>query len=513
MGLIRQLICVLLLALAPSSPSVAGDRSPLLEAGGGGDESTLDPENGSIPPSERELARELIELYVVTFGPLSTSPPGEEPPPFLFFPVGGRLGEDLLTLSFVDLDPGPGVLDMDCKDQAENGHQGNDTLVRTFAEQEVGVPVLAMSDGVVVAAHDGEVDQNVAGSESPSNFLIIDHGFGREVWYWHLKRDSLSVSVGETVLAGQQIAQVGSSGNSEAPHLHLEVRIDGVAVEPYGGPCNPRESLWLSQPAVRRDTYLLDFGVTTANLANEPDWPARWPATGQVGLSDPLLRVWFLGANLPPGASWKVRFRRPDGSFVQYDQPQSFGNTEKWRRFHWWWTYDVFEMHTTPGIWHILLLINDELMVEAPVEVLPDGVSAFNRPPYPVSIRFDPPEPLGGDVVGCLVDTSLTLDDPDFDVVSYEFVWVVNEDIVRQTTTAGHADYLSPSAFKDSDMITCVVTPTDGEANANSSATAIPAKRPAVPAVSSWALLTLSLLIVSSATLILRRSLSCAGST
>jgi len=479
------------------------------KAGAGG-ESLLDPENGSIPPAEREFAKQLIDLFVDTFGPLSMSVPGVDPPAFQFFPMGGNLWDDLLTINFVDLDPGPGLLDWDCQGRTVDGHTGNDTIIRSFAEQDVGVSVFAIADGVVVAVHDGEPDQNVIASGMPSNFVIIDHGSGREVWYWHLRSNSITVFVGETVFAGEQIAEVGSSGNSEAPHLHLEVHVDGAVVEPYAGPCNPRASMWRKQVPIRRETYLQDFGLTTDALSSMADWPMRWPATGNIGFADPPLKVWFLGANLPAESTWTVRFRRPDGSLVPFAQPQSFGNAVPWRRFHWWWTYDVSEMHSTSGTWNVLLYINDKLMVEAPLDVMAERDPALNRPPFPVAVRFDPPEPLPGDVVGCVIDTPAVLDDPDYDVVRYEYVWLVNDDVVRRVTTAGHADYLSSSLFGEQDLLTCVVTPTDGQDNANASATAIPAVQPAVPAVGPWALVMTALLILTSATLVIRRPGVCA---
>ena len=58
----------------------------------------------------------------------------------------------------------------------------------------------------------------------------VDHGKGVETWYAHCSK--LYVKEGKKVSAGDTIAAVGSTGNSTGPHLHLEIRINGTAVNP-----------------------------------------------------------------------------------------------------------------------------------------------------------------------------------------------------------------------------------------------------------------------------------------
>jgi murein DD-endopeptidase MepM/ murein hydrolase activator NlpD len=75
-----------------------------------------------------------------------------------------------------------------------------------------------------------------AGSVSPSqyggyaNYIYIDHGGGLITRYAHL--GSVNVVKDQIVTAGQQIGIMGSTGNSTAPHLHFEIRINGVDVNP-----------------------------------------------------------------------------------------------------------------------------------------------------------------------------------------------------------------------------------------------------------------------------------------
>ena len=61
-------------------------------------------------------------------------------------------------------------------------------------------------------------------------FVVVRHTDGITSHYGHC--DSIAVSVGQQVRAGQVIARVGNSGRSTGPHLHLELRVNGVPTNP-----------------------------------------------------------------------------------------------------------------------------------------------------------------------------------------------------------------------------------------------------------------------------------------
>jgi len=84
-----------------------------------------------------------------------------------------------------------------------------------------GTPVVAPASGVVVLAEPLFVRGNA---------VVLDHGRGVFTGYWHLQ--TLHVAEGERVEAGQLIGEVGSTGLSTGAHLHWEMRIYGVAVDP-----------------------------------------------------------------------------------------------------------------------------------------------------------------------------------------------------------------------------------------------------------------------------------------
>jgi murein DD-endopeptidase MepM/ murein hydrolase activator NlpD len=94
-------------------------------------------------------------------------------------------------------------------------HQGADLAAPT------GTPVRATNDGVV----------RVAGFYPiKGGLVVLDHGQGVTSLYFH--QSVLEVEVGDVVVRGDVIGQVGSTGLSTGPHLHWEVRVDGVPTDP-----------------------------------------------------------------------------------------------------------------------------------------------------------------------------------------------------------------------------------------------------------------------------------------
>jgi murein DD-endopeptidase MepM/ murein hydrolase activator NlpD len=84
-----------------------------------------------------------------------------------------------------------------------------------------GTPIWAAAGGTVI--HAGWLG-------GYGNLVVVDHGNGLATAYAHAS--TILVAVGQQVSQGETVSLVGSTGNSSGPHLHFEVRVNGVAVDP-----------------------------------------------------------------------------------------------------------------------------------------------------------------------------------------------------------------------------------------------------------------------------------------
>lgn len=87
-----------------------------------------------------------------------------------------------------------------------------------------GAPILAADSGHVVVARWDDTGYG--------NMIVIDHGNGFQTLYGHLQ--AFYVEAGTNVAKGQQIGEMGSTGNSTGPHLHFEIRQGTIQRNPYG---------------------------------------------------------------------------------------------------------------------------------------------------------------------------------------------------------------------------------------------------------------------------------------
>ena len=104
---------------------------------------------------------------------------------------------------------------------------GSRESIRSYPHN--GLDIAAPYGTQIKAACDGKVTFS-GDNGSYGNLIIVDCGNGVQIYYGHCSK--LYSKVGDTVKAGDVIAAVGSTGNSTGNHLHFEIKINGVSVNP-----------------------------------------------------------------------------------------------------------------------------------------------------------------------------------------------------------------------------------------------------------------------------------------
>ena len=93
-----------------------------------------------------------------------------------------------------------------------------------------GIDIAAPMGANIVASNGGTVVKSAYNAGGYGNYVIVDHGGGYMTVYGHFSKRC--VSVGQKVSRGQTVGKCGSTGRSTGPHLHFEIRVNGVAKNP-----------------------------------------------------------------------------------------------------------------------------------------------------------------------------------------------------------------------------------------------------------------------------------------
>ncbi|WP_294228783.1 M23 family metallopeptidase [uncultured Shimia sp.] len=176
--------------------------------------------------------------------------------PTFSLPVDCELGETCFIQNYVDHDESDGHLDHTCGPLSYDGHKGTDFALPTTDAMDAGVNVMAAANGVVLGTRDGMIDKVIATEDIPNlngkdcgNGLSIDHGDGWVSQYCHMKQGSVAVSQGDKIARGQVLGQIGLSGRTQFPHLHISIRQGNRVVDPFApdhlGVCGEaNDKLW-----------------------------------------------------------------------------------------------------------------------------------------------------------------------------------------------------------------------------------------------------------------------------
>lgn len=242
-------------------------------------------------------------------------------------PVDCTLGETCFIQNYVDTDPGPGRRDFACGHLSYDGHDGTDFALPTLADMTRGVAVLAPAAGKVTGTRDGmdDIAFNAPGAPALNgrdcgNGVALDHGSGWTSQLCHLAKGSVQVKTGDTVTAGQPLGRIGLSGRTEFPHVHLSLRQNGVAVDPFrpddATTCDSAAapSLWTTPLAY------VPAAITGAGIvASPPDFPtvlAGLPTT-DLPRTAPALLVWAVLMGPATGDQLILRLSGPGGQIIE----------------------------------------------------------------------------------------------------------------------------------------------------------------------------------------------------
>ncbi len=262
-------------------------------------------------------------LTLLTF--ISLAAPAAARDPSFVQPIDCELGKTCFIQRYMDHDPSDRLADFQCNNQSGNDHSGTDFALPTLRAMEEGVDVLSTAPGIVVAVRDDMRDVSVLDEDTADitgracgNGVLVTHGNGWETQYCHLKQGSITVQRGQKVASGAPLGQVGLSGETSFPHLHLTVRKDGKNIDPFAPNghlgCGPHTDT----PLWSDDVSYQEGGLVSVGFSpNVPSFDKikEGSATALVLFKDQPIVLWGHAFGAEAGDVMRLIIRGP-GSFV-----------------------------------------------------------------------------------------------------------------------------------------------------------------------------------------------------
>lgn len=319
------------------------------------------------------------------------------------WPFPESYDDALHLVNYLDLDDSAAVQDFECGTIGYDGHRGIDVSIADFLEQEKGYWILAVEDGVVRQTFDGNFDRRTVAAVDTPNYVDILHADGTVSRYLHFKKNTVAVRPGDTVKRGQALGQVGSSGFSSAPHLHIEFfdPLTGELYDPYSGSCQSEPSMWESQPDYLLDTpaELIKMGVTLepVNRENLLAGPRRVVRIEDTGAR--IVNLWTTVSNFAPTDQFRI-VMQPTSGVTWYDFTWSPPASYAWS----WWFWNLqLPANTHHGSWRAQVYLNGVLQGEQLFEWLP---GAGDVPaPQPIAATIPRGLPFRGEMSAIDGDT------------------------------------------------------------------------------------------------------------
>lgn len=343
-------------------------QNPLVQVGGG-EEVFPKSSEACISEEERSDLFKQVDLNIVQLKNQGRymAPNKQGNHPLFIFPV--EQVDDAETAyhnvwglsNYIDHNPSfPNqIQDFDCGTRSYDttggyNHDGYDIFTWPFWWKQMDLNQsisIAGADGQIVFKQDGNFDQNCSFNNMPFNGIIIQHSDGSRSWYLHFKDGTITNKVvGDTVVAGEYLGVIGSSGSSTGPHLHFSVfDNNNNLIDPTVGPCNDQnDDTWWEEPisyynsginAVLTHTAFPEFNTC-------PEIETTFESN-QFALEDVITWALYL-RDQRANTVLHLRTIRPDNS-VQFDWDFDLGDD---LQISWWAWQFAADMEGT-WIWEV----------------------------------------------------------------------------------------------------------------------------------------------------------------
>lgn len=256
----------------------------------------------------------------------------------LSLPIDCVLGDTCFVQQYVDRDASAKHSDYTCGTLSYDGHKGTDFALPSLAAMTAGVDVLAAANGVVAATRNDMPDimqgaegaPNVDGKEC-GNGILVKHAGGWETQYCHLKMGSIIVKRGQKLVQGDVLGEVGLSGKTQFPHVHLSLRKNGAVIDPYDADdsitCDGADlhSLWqVDMPYIGAGVISLGFSTSVPKY---DAIKAGISPTETLPKNAPALVLWGYAYGGQQGDTIELQIDGPNGQVIlhqaQLDKAQS----------------------------------------------------------------------------------------------------------------------------------------------------------------------------------------------
>ncbi len=198
---------------------------------------------------------------------------------------------------------------------------GTDFALQTYHQMNKGVAVLAPAAGTVIAIRENLFDQHnnenkksfrqkdpykrINQKDYCGNYVAIDHGHGWTTQLCHLRQHSIRVAPGQSIHKGQLLGLVGSSGKTDGPYLHFQLRYNNAVVDPF------QSQLW--EPAIPyHATGIIDHGISPKVLDLKSVQQKASHYTKLTPLN-PSMVAWVRLYGVHKGDVQRFIFIQPDG--------------------------------------------------------------------------------------------------------------------------------------------------------------------------------------------------------